>query len=158
MSRRRLSVLGILTAAVLILAAVIIYVRSTSLALPVVPIDRIVQVDLDRMPTITDPRQIARVIDFVQARKYGWHSTFVTPPTPQYSMAFYSGASFQYAIWISMPEASWIGFGDRTNSTQLFRDVTPAERDELLRLLDIPAISPKSPPTSRPAATSPKQE
>ncbi|HEX6042301.1 MAG TPA: hypothetical protein VFZ20_29970 [Longimicrobium sp.] len=84
--------------------------------------------------TITDPPAIARVVAFVDTRPRGWLKSWHTPPAYQVHVMFYKGEAV----------LGWFGSGAdflqaRAPDGQVaLRSATPAELEELNRLLGLP--------------------
>ncbi|HEY4330520.1 MAG TPA: hypothetical protein VGN88_12345 [Phycisphaerae bacterium] len=144
MQRHPFILIGVAVLAGLLMVGIsgFLWVRSGIIDIPAAPIDKIHVwggTDRHELSVIIDPKIIASLEAFLNARKSGWYSPFGTAPTGEYDLIFEAAATHKYILWISLDSANWIGFRSFENpGHDLYRDISPADHASLLKLFALP--------------------
>ena len=136
--RRRTAYIPV--AVVVLLLVLLPFSCYHSIDVPLGAVDRIEVTDNmgETVSVVTDPARIAQVATFLRSRRHFWYTSWHTFPGPQYTAACLSGGEYRYVVWIGRDGAGWIGFrGDGDSRDNLLRDVSEAERIQLLSILGI---------------------
>ena len=113
-------------------------------------VDRVTVAPPDSQEAVVDdPARVERLLTFLAARNHGWHATWHTFPSPQYSIGFKRGADLVLIVWVG---PDWLGvreMGTKTAPDDRIRDLPANDRAELLAILGVPADPPVTPPAAR---------